>query len=246
MSTFLIRIADSLISCQKDRTTLSTLWKETQKPHQESLFSVRAHPLDPEETRCCRDWAVQSPHGWDTGMGRAGAWQPELWGALKRLRNYPLPGKKGFGIGPTGCRSWVKKLENLSFSANLDHFKGTSPFSPEGSFCRKWIPHQWTQLTRKHYFPWGCCLQRGGRKAGDLLHIELHLMPAYQVQNWAQQSCEKCQALKYWHQVLDSSDKTRTILKSAARLGSPRKATSSPHKACTHTMRPRWDCLEFF
>ena len=45
MSTFLIRIADSLISCQKDRTTLSTLGKETQKPHQEPLFSVwvRAH-----------------------------------------------------------------------------------------------------------------------------------------------------------------------------------------------------------
>lgn len=47
MSTFLVRIADSLISCQKDRTTLSTLQKETQKPHQESLFRVwvHTHPL---------------------------------------------------------------------------------------------------------------------------------------------------------------------------------------------------------
>lgn len=66
-------------------------------------------------------------------MGRAGAWQPELRGALKRLRNYPLPGKTGFGIGPTGCRSWVKKLENLSFSANLDHFKGTSRSALKGA-----------------------------------------------------------------------------------------------------------------
>lgn len=86
-------------------------------------------------------------------------------------------------------------------------------------------------------------MQRGGRKAGDLLHTELHLMPAYQVQNRAQQSCEKCQALKYWHQVLDSSDKTRTIIKSAARLGSPRKATSSPHKASSHATRPHGNFL---